>query len=116
MSDWRAHPDGGHHHGHGCGHTAIHHDGHVDYLHEGHLHHPKGDGVEDHVIEVSDKNPDGCSPVVSDIPEANHQHSPECGHLMVPHGDHVDYLVNGHLHSPHGSHNDDHGEVKLAAR
>jgi hypothetical protein len=27
----------------------------------------------------------------------------------MPHGDHVDYLVNGHLHHPHGDHCDDHG-------
>jgi hypothetical protein len=32
----------------------------------------------------------------------------------VPHGDHVDYLVNGHLHYPHGQHCDDHGPVQVA--
>jgi UDP-2,3-diacylglucosamine pyrophosphatase LpxH len=32
----------------------------------------------------------------------------------VPHGDHVDYLVNGHLHHPHSDHCDDHGPVTLA--
>ena len=31
------------------------------------------------------------------------------GHEPVPHGDHVDYLVDGTLHSPHGGHCDDHG-------
>jgi hypothetical protein len=31
----------------------------------------------------------------------------------VPHGDHVDYLVNGHLHLPHGGHCDDHGPVTV---
>jgi hypothetical protein len=29
----------------------------------------------------------------------------------VPHGDHVDYLVNGHLHHPHDGHCDDHGPL-----
>jgi UDP-2,3-diacylglucosamine pyrophosphatase LpxH len=33
----------------------------------------------------------------------------------VPHGDHVDYLVDGHLHHPHGDHCDDHGPVKLVS-
>jgi UDP-2,3-diacylglucosamine pyrophosphatase LpxH len=31
----------------------------------------------------------------------------------VPHGDHVDYLVDGHLHHPHGDHCDDHGPVTV---
>jgi len=38
----------------------------------------------------------------------------ECGHEPVPHGDHVDYLVDGHLHHPHDGHCDDHGAVSLA--
>jgi hypothetical protein len=33
---------------------------------------------------------------------------------MVPHGEHIDYLVDGHLHYPHGDHCDDHGPVTLA--
>jgi hypothetical protein len=33
----------------------------------------------------------------------------------VPHGDHVDYLVNGRLHHPHDGHCDDHGPLALAA-
>jgi hypothetical protein len=32
----------------------------------------------------------------------------------VPHGDHVDYLVDGHLHQSHGDHCDDHGPIDLA--
>jgi hypothetical protein len=31
----------------------------------------------------------------------------------VPHGDHVDFLVNGRLHYPHGDHCDDHGPVTV---
>jgi hypothetical protein len=34
----------------------------------------------------------------------------------VPHGDHVDYLVNGHLHHAHGDHCDDHGPVEVVAK
>jgi hypothetical protein len=34
--------------------------------------------------------------------------------LAVPHGDHVDYLVDGHLHHPHGGHCDHHGAVRFA--
>ena len=45
---------------------------------------------------------------------SGHQHGPNCGHPAVPHGDHVDYLVDGHLHHPHGDHCDDHGPVKRA--
>jgi hypothetical protein len=32
----------------------------------------------------------------------------------VPHGDHVEYLVDGHLHHPHNGHCDNHGKVQLA--
>jgi hypothetical protein len=32
----------------------------------------------------------------------------------VPHGDHVDYLVDGRLHHVHGQHCDDHGALTLA--
>jgi hypothetical protein len=32
----------------------------------------------------------------------------------IPHGDHVDYVVNGHLHHPHNGHCDNHGNVQLA--
>src|SRR5580704_10925438 len=45
---------------------------------------------------------------------SGHEHGPNCGHEAVPHGDHIDYLVNGRLHHPHGDHCDDHGPVQLA--
>jgi hypothetical protein len=51
------HPNHPHKHGPDCGHTAIRHDGHIDYLHDGHLHHMHGDHVDEHVIDVSAKNP-----------------------------------------------------------
>jgi zinc transport system permease protein len=40
--------------------------------------------------------------------EHPHQHGPDCGHLAVPHGDHVDYVHDGHRHAPHGQHYDEH--------
>ncbi len=104
-----------HKHGPGCGHVGILHDGHVDYLHDGHLHHPKGDKVEEHVVAVSATNPGACTPAHSCAGHPkDHKHGSGCGHPAVPHGDHVDYLVDGHLHHPHGTHCDDHGPVQKA--
>ena len=104
-----------HKHGPGCGHTAIRHEGHVDYLHDGHLHHMGQGGVEEHRLEVSGTNPASCTPAHScGGHEKGHRHSASCGHPVVPHGDHVDYLVDGHLHHPHGDHCDDHGPVAKA--
>ncbi len=43
------------------------------------------------------------------VPEEHeHEHGDACGHLAVPHGDHVDYVHDGHRHAPHGSHYDEH--------
>ena len=109
------HPNHSHQHGPGCGHTGIQHEGHVDYLHDGHLHHMGKNGVEEHQLAVNTANPAACTPAHSCSGHAaGHQHGPGCGHEVVPHGDHVDYLVDGHLHHPHGSHCDDHGAVKKA--
>lgn len=27
------------------------------------------------------------------------QHGPGCGHVAIPHGDHVDYVHDGHRHA-----------------
>jgi hypothetical protein len=59
------------------------------------------------VIEVSDTNPVRCTPET----RCSHTHGPGCGHEQVPHGDHIDYLVDGRLHHPHDGHCDDHGPV-----
>ena len=99
-----------HRHGPNCGHTAVRHDGHVDYLHDGHLHHMHEDHVDEHVIPINATNPVNCTPQV----HCSHTHGPNCGHEQVPHGDHVDYLVDGRLHHPHGDHCDDHGPLELA--
>lgn len=107
-----------HVHGQGCGHTAIEHNGHVDYLHDGHLHHPTSAGkIEEHAIEVTAANPAACTGGhVCSGHEAGHVHGPDCGHPAVPHGDHIDYLVDGHLHHQHNGHCDDHGKVNVLAQ
>jgi len=102
-----------HLHGTGCGHTAIQHGDHVDYLHDGHLHCPGPDGsVAEHVLPVDQTNPEQCTQ--GSVGHASdHVHGPNCGHEAVPHGDHLDYLVDGHLHHPHDGHCDDHGPVTV---
>ena len=37
-----------------------------------------------------------------------HDHGPECGHVAVRHGDHVDYVHDGRRHAEHGEHYDEH--------
>jgi hypothetical protein len=106
-----------HKHGPRCGHIAVRHKDHVDYLENGHLHHVKGERVEEHVLEVTADNPDRCAPEHrASGHEAAHKHGPGCGHEAVPHGDHVDYLVDGRLHHPHGDHCDDHGPLKIVSQ
>jgi zinc transport system permease protein len=50
--------------------------------------------VEPGTHEVTDEHP--------------HDHGRDCGHLAVPHGDHVDYVHDGHRHAVHGGHYDEH--------
>jgi hypothetical protein len=77
----------------------------------------RGDHFGEHVVEVSAANPDTCTPGHDcDGHERGHKHGAGCGHEAVPHGDHVDYLVDGHLHHPHGSHCDHHGALEVVAR
>lgn len=107
------HANHSHQHGPQCGHTAIEHGGHVDYLHDGHLHHQENGVVEEHRLDVNTTNPGGCVPHQCSGHEAGHVHGAGCGHEAVPHGDHIDYLVDGHLHHPHGDHCDNHGPVHV---
>ena len=102
-----------HEHKAGCGHTAIRHGDHVDYLHDGHLHKAHEGHYDECALEVSVANPAVCAPHACSAHEPGHQHGPGCGHEAVPHGDHVDYLVEGHLHHPHGDHCDHHGAVTV---
>jgi hypothetical protein len=107
---------GSHIHSPGCGHTAVRHRDHVDYLDQGHLQHVRADRTEEHAIEVTETNPDRCSPEHrAQGHESTHQHGPGCGHEAVPHGNHIDYLVNGRLHHPHGDHCDDHGPLSVVS-
>ena len=94
------------------GSIAVRHDDHIDVLDHGRLLHKEGGRTEEHVIAVSAKNPDRCDHAHRAAP--GHRHGPDCGHALVPHGDHIDYLVEGRLHHPHGDHTDDHGPLVLA--
>ena len=113
----KRHEEHAHEHGEGCGHTAVEHDGHTDYLHDGHLHHVHGDHVDEHSIAVDSKPTPRAHAHPNHKPAASTRpttmHGPGCGHEAVPHGDHVDYLVDGHLHHPHAGHCDDHGPLTL---
>jgi len=40
-------------------------------------------------------------------PGHSHTHGESCGHVAVPHGDHIDYVHDGHLHREHDSHADE---------
>lgn len=101
-----------HLHGPACGHTPVFHAGHVDYLDCGRLEHEGPAGVEYHELPIGPSNPDACGGGhVCGAHAAGHVHGPECGHEAVPHGGHVDYIVDGHLHRPHHGHCDDHGPV-----
>lgn len=93
---------------------AVKHNGHTDYLKNGHLEHQEGGKVEEHKIEIDATHPDRCTGdhELAGHPKG-HVHGPNCGHEAVPHGDHMDYLVNGHLHHPHGNHCDDHGVLEV---
>ncbi len=102
------HPDHTHVHSANCGHLRIRHDDHVDYLHDGHLHHPHEGHYDEHVIAVSATNPAECQPIACSCGHSG------CGHPLVPHGDHMDYLCEGRLHHPHGDHCDDHGVLEVA--
>jgi hypothetical protein len=104
-----------HVHGPNCGHLAVKHDGHVDYLHDGHLHHVHGDHVDLHPLAASSANQNQCTPDHKCGAHASdHTHGPNCGHEVVKHEGHWDYLVKGHLHHPHGEHCDDHGRLEAA--
>jgi hypothetical protein len=110
--DHDTHDDHPHRHGADCGHPAVAHEDHTDYVHDGHLHHVHDDHVDEHVLTVDAGNPSDCTPSHDCGSHTTaHGHDADCGHEPVPHGDHVDYLVDGHLHHPHDQHCDDHGSV-----
>ncbi len=103
-----------HVHGATCGHVAIQHGAHVDYLHDGHLHHAHGNHIDECVLAVDSAHPADCKTGhVCSGHAPNHVHGAGCGHEAVPHGDHVDYIVEDHLHHVHDGHCDDHGPVRF---
>jgi hypothetical protein len=115
MGDCTKHGDHQHQHGPGCGHTAVQHDGHTDYLHDGHLHHMHGDHCDEHAVAIGTANPEDCTPGHDcGAHDHGHRHGPGCGHEAIPHGNHVDYVVEGHLHHPHVDHCDHHGKVAVS--
>lgn len=95
----QVHPAESHEHGPECGHVAIPHQDHVDYLHNGSLHRSTG-----RPARWTD-----CEPG-HHLPHRNHRHvhGEGCGHVAIPHGDHVDYIHDGHRHAAHDDHYDDH--------
>lgn len=98
--------DPSHSHGPGCGHAEVRHGDHRDYVHDGQLHPANGSHDAGHRLEVDRRHPDACAPL-----DCTGGHGPGCGHEAVPHGDHVDFLVDGTLHHPHAGHCDLHGPV-----
>jgi hypothetical protein len=114
MSDHKSHQGEIHTHAPGCGHATIGHRGHEDYVMDGRLDHVHGKAVERHALDVDKVNPTACTPMhACGGHAADHRHGPTCEHVAVPHGDHVDYVVNGHLHHPCDKHCDDHGPVQV---
>ena len=71
-----------HKHGPNCGHTAVLHGDHVDYLDDGHLHHPRDGHVHEHIIEVSDQNPDRGN---HDASCGAHRHGPGAAATRLSH-------------------------------
>ncbi len=80
----------------------------INYVHKGHLHHEHNGHWDECKIPVSETNPEHGSEI-----SCGCKHEENCGHEMVPHGDHMDYLVDGRLHHVHEDHCDDHGPVEL---
>ncbi len=105
-----------HVHGNACGHIPVQHGDHIDYLHDGHLEHQEANGkVSEHKIDITKNNPAVCTGGHKcSGHSSSHFHGPGCGHEAVPHGDHIDYLVDGHLHHPHDGHCDNHGPLDIA--
>jgi DNA-binding transcriptional ArsR family regulator len=81
------------------GEIAVPHGDHVDYSAGGRF--VRLDAASSRWVD--------CEPVDHRPHRAHpHVHGTGCGHVGVPHRDHVDYLHNGHRHAAHGDHYDDH--------
>ncbi|GMH38461.1 hypothetical protein BSKO_06345 [Bryopsis sp. KO-2023] len=78
-----------------CDHTALRHGSHTGWLVDGKL--KCRSSQSEALIECClDWEADVACQLVQLLD--GHVHSDACGHEMVPHGDHVDYLVDGRLH------------------
>lgn len=73
--------------------------------------------------KTEEKGPDGCTDagrnkafskcLCSETRSFKHRHSDICGHPMIYHDGHIDYIVGNQLHHVHGDHCDDHGVVYI---
>ena len=73
-------------------------------------------------LEECNSNKPGCdasdakdkkSCFCSETRKIKHVHGPNCGHEMIFHNGHVDFIVESLLHFPHGEHCDNHGTIKM---
>lgn len=89
-----------HRHDRWCGHAEVLHGDHVDHLHDGEIHH----ACDDHVERV------GVVSSVAHLPHEAHMHVhvDGCGHELVIHDDHHDFVHGKHRHATHGTHYDEH--------
>ncbi|MDN6100410.1 MAG: hypothetical protein L0K64_09990, partial [Corynebacterium flavescens] len=71
---------------------------HTDYVHDGHIH------------REHEGHWDECETSAHTLAEdhGDHVHGLGCGHVAVPHGDHVDYIHHGHRHAADHGHYDEH--------
>jgi hypothetical protein len=113
-NDEEADATGEHTHGPRCGHLPfIGSDGTLAYLLE------SGDVVDEtgafKSLDVDQKNPAACAPLTEHACpiENGHVHKPGCGHPLIRHGDHFDFLVANRLHYHHDNHCDDHGYLSI---
>lgn len=100
------HEQHAHQHGPNCGHLRVQWEDKTGYLHDAHLHVAHGGHWDEGAIPISGRNPGTCNRAacVGHLEE----------HPAVPHGDHVDQVVDGRLHHRHGDHCDDHGPVDVS--
>ena len=74
------------------------------------------DRLDEHSLSESISNKSECTPGHHCYwrHDKDHKHGTGCGHEAIPHGKHIDYLVDHHLHHPCEGHCDHHGAVSLA--
>lgn len=63
-------------------------------------------GRPDTLVEVGSPDDEAAPEQVSE--EHPHVHGPGCGHPVVEHAGHLDYVHDGHRHAPHEDHYDEH--------